>query len=61
MQGKGISGGVSPQPDAQGIAALEKKQRTEPQLNRKIELRKQVKERISVLTELTNPVPSKKD
>lgn len=43
------------------IAALEKKQRTEPQLNRKIELRKQVKERIAALTELTDPVPSNKD
>lgn len=42
------------------IAALEKKLRTEPQLNRKIELRRQVKERTVVLTELTGPVPSHK-
>lgn len=40
------------------IAALEKKLRTEPQLNRKIELRRQIKERTTVLTELTDPVPS---
>jgi hypothetical protein len=44
-----------------GIAALEKKLRTEPQLNRKIELRKQIKERTAVLTELTDPVPSNKE
>lgn len=43
------------------IAALEKKVRTEPQFNRKIELRRQIKERTAVLTELTDPVPSNKD
>lgn len=43
------------------IAALEKKLRTEPQLNRKIELRRQMKERGAVLAELTDPVPSNKD
>lgn len=43
------------------IAALEKKLRTEPQLNRKIELRRQIKERTAVLTELTDPVPSNKE
>lgn len=43
------------------VAALEKKLRTEPQLNRKIELRRQVKQRTAVLTELTDPVPSNKE
>jgi hypothetical protein len=43
------------------IAALEKKLRTEPQLNRKLELRKQIKERATVLTELADPVPSNKE
>jgi hypothetical protein len=43
------------------IATLEKKLRTEPQLNRKIELRRQIKERTAVLTELTAPVPSNKE
>lgn len=43
------------------IAALEKKLRTEPQLNRKIELRRQIKERTAVLTELTDPVTSNKE
>lgn len=43
------------------IAALERKLRTEPQLNRKIELRRQIKEREAVLTELTDPVPSNKE
>ena len=43
------------------VAALEKKLRTEPQLNRKIEIRRQIKERAAVLTELTAPVPSNKD
>lgn len=43
------------------IAALEKKLRTEPQLNRKMELRRQIKERTAVLTELTDPVPSNKE
>ena len=40
------------------IAALEKKLRTEPQLNRKIELRRQLKDREVALTELTDPAPS---
>nr|WP_241180829.1 DUF4391 domain-containing protein [Kocuria indica] len=43
------------------IAALEKKLRTEPQLNRKIEVRRQLKEREAVLAELTDPVPSNKE
>jgi hypothetical protein len=43
------------------IAALNKKLRTEPQLNRKIEIRRQIKERTAVLTELTDPVPSNKE
>lgn len=43
------------------IAALERKLRTEPQLNRKIELRSQIKERTAVLTELTGPAPSSKE
>ncbi|WP_421732956.1 DUF4391 domain-containing protein [Cellulomonas sp.] len=43
------------------IAALEKKLRAEPQLNRKIELRGQIKERNAVLTELTDPVPRNKE
>ncbi|MFD1722118.1 DUF4391 domain-containing protein [Amnibacterium endophyticum] len=37
------------------VAALEKKLRAEPQLNRKIELRKQLREREVVLRELTHP------
>ena len=43
------------------IATLERKLRTEPQLNRKIELRRQIKERSAVLTELTDPAPSNKE
>lgn len=43
------------------IAALGRKLRTEPQLNRKIELRRQLKERTVVLTELTGPTPSDKE
>jgi len=43
------------------IAALDRKLRTEPQLNRKIELRRQLKERTAVLTELTDPVPNNKE
>lgn len=43
------------------IATLERKLRTEPQLNRKIELRKQIKERAVALTELADPVPSNKE
>lgn len=43
------------------IAALEKKLRAEPQLNRKIELRRQIKARTAVLTVLTDPVPSSKE
>lgn len=38
--------------------ALEKKLRTEPQLNRKIELRRQLREREAALSELTDPAPS---
>jgi hypothetical protein len=40
------------------ISALERKLRREPQLNRKLELRRQIKERTAVLTELTAPVSS---
>lgn len=40
------------------IAALEKKLRTEPQLNRKIDLRRRLKERETELLELTDPTPS---
>jgi hypothetical protein len=40
------------------IAALQKKLRTEPQFNRKIELRRQLKEREIALAELTDPAPS---
>lgn len=43
------------------ITAFEKKLRTEPQLNRKIELRRRIKDRTAVLTALTDPVPSSKD
>lgn len=40
------------------IAALEKKLRGEPQLNRKIDLRRQLKERETALAELTDTAPS---
>lgn len=40
------------------IAALETKLRNEPQLNRKIELRRQLKERAAALAELTDSPPS---
>ncbi|GAA1904556.1 DUF4391 domain-containing protein [Lapillicoccus jejuensis] len=43
------------------ISALEKKLHTEPQLNRKIDLRKQIKERTQVVAELTDPLPSNKE
>ncbi len=43
------------------IAALERKLRTEPQLNRKFDLRRQIKERTAVLSELTEPALSNKD
>ena len=43
------------------IAALEKRMRTEPQLNRRLELRRQVTERTTVLSELTEPLQSTKD
>ena len=43
------------------IAALERQLRAEPQLNRKIEHRRQIKERTAVLVELTDPVPSNKE
>lgn len=46
---------------AREIATLEKKLRTEPQLNRKIELRRQIKERTAVLSELTDLVPNNKE
>ena len=40
------------------VTALEKKLRTEPQLNRKVELRRQIKERAAALAELTDPAPT---
>jgi hypothetical protein len=43
------------------VAALENRLRTEPQLNRKIELRRQIKERIAVLTELSDPITISKE
>lgn len=43
------------------IAALEKKVRAEPQLNRKIELRRQIRERTTALTELAAPAPNYKE
>lgn len=43
------------------IAALEKKLRTEPQLNRKIEVRRQLKEREELFAELADQVPSDKE
>lgn len=43
------------------ITALEKKLRTEPQLNRKLELRRQLKEYTAAFTTLTNPVASNKE
>lgn len=43
------------------IAALEKKLRNEPQLNRKIELRRQLRECAAALTQLTDPAPSSKE
>ena len=43
------------------ITALEKKVRNEPQLNRKIEFRRQLRERADALNELTDPATSKKD
>lgn len=43
------------------IAALEKKLRNEPQLNRKIELRRQLKECAATLAQLTDPAPSNKE
>ncbi|MGP5484509.1 DUF4391 domain-containing protein [Brachybacterium alimentarium] len=43
------------------ITRLERKLRTEPQLNRKIEVRRQIRERTTVLTALTGPTPSNKD
>lgn len=42
------------------IAALENKQRTAPQLNRKVELRRQIRQRTASLAELTEPAPSNK-
>jgi hypothetical protein len=43
------------------VAALEKKLRSEPQLNRRVRLRREIKERIAVLAELTAPSPSNKE
>lgn len=43
------------------IATLERKLRAEPQLNRKIELRRQINERTALIAELTDPVPSDKE
>jgi hypothetical protein len=43
------------------IAALERTLRTEPQLNRKIELRRQLRDRVAALTEVTDPVASNKE
>ena len=43
------------------IAGLEKQLRSEPQLNRKLELRTQIIERTKVLTELTEPASSNED
>ena len=37
------------------VAALERKLRNEPQLNRKIEIRRQIRDRTATLTELTAP------
>jgi hypothetical protein len=42
------------------IATLERKIRTEPQLNRKIELRRTLKTRQATLADLTGPTPSPK-
>lgn len=43
------------------ISALEKKLRAEPQLNRKIQLRRQIKDRTAVLSQLTATIPSDKE
>lgn len=43
------------------MAALEKRLRNEPQLNRKIEFRRQIKEVSAVLTQLTDPAPSNEE
>lgn len=43
------------------IAAIEKKLRAEPQLNRKMELRTQIKERTAALADLTDLQPKDKD
>lgn len=43
------------------VAVLEKKLRAEPQLNRKIRIRKQIRERVSVLSGLTESAPSTKE
>ena len=40
------------------IAALERKLRNEPQLNRKVELRRTLKAKQAMLVELTSPIPS---
>ncbi len=41
------------------ISALEKRLRSEPQFNRKIELRRELRDRTAVLNELTNPETQK--
>lgn len=43
------------------MGALERKLRTEPQFNRKIEIRRQLNERSARLAELTDPAPSNKE
>lgn len=43
------------------IAALETRLRTEPQLNRRVELRQQLRERTAVQTQLTEPIHNRKD
>ncbi len=40
------------------IAALERKLRNEPQLNRKVELRRTLKTKQAMLVDLTSPTPS---
>ena len=43
------------------VAALERKIRTEPQLNRKVELRRVLKTKQAMLTDLTSPAPGTKN
>jgi hypothetical protein len=42
------------------VATLERKIRTEPQLNRKVELRRALKAKQATLADLTSPTPSPK-